>query len=209
MKRFKEDDFNEKIENCDKTENSSTPDVETSYKKFENDGKKDEIITPNMKNFRRIIGGLILVFIACFLIFSNDSSHTNYKSNLKSGKIESINVGDRISKKAVKLQANDFSIDQGNSYGKIELSVWNFADEEDGDYVQVFVNGYSQTEPFAIRHKPIKIEVPDKSIIQVRGIRDGGNNGITYGLFFNKTGETYLNTVPLNLTNTYTLKTSK
>ncbi|WP_187117389.1 hypothetical protein [Clostridium amazonitimonense] len=144
-----------------------------------------------------------------FFIFVNSSGNTKYKETLQSGKIDGVKAGDKLSKDAAKLQPKDFSIDSVNSYGKIELSIWNFADKEDGDYVQVFVNGSPQTEPFAIRHKPVKVEVPDNAVIQVRGIRDGSNNGITYGVFFNKTGETYLNTVPLNATNTYTLKTAQ
>ena len=207
MKRFKEEDFNEeeKIYNVDDQETNPSEDIH--YKRFEEEKKKTDFITPSMKSFRKVIGGLLLVSIAYFLIFSNSSSNTNSKSNLVSGKLEGVKAGDILSKDEVKLEAQDFSIDSANSYGKIELSIWNFADKEDGDYVQVFVNGSPQTEPFVIRHKPTKVGVPDKAVIQVRGIRDGSNNGITYGLFFNKTGETYLNTVPLNAANTYTLKT--
>ncbi|GFZ29880.1 hypothetical protein CSC2_04060 [Clostridium zeae] len=114
-----------------------------------------------------------------------------------------------LSKNTVKLDAKDFTVDTGKSYGKIELSIWNFVDKEDGDYVQVFVDGSPQGEAFSIRHKPVKVSVPDKAVIQVRGIRDGSNNGITYGVTFSKTGETYLNTVPLNAENTYTIKSAE
>ena len=48
----------------------------------------------------------------------------------------------------------------------------------------------------------------DKELIQAKRIRDESFNEITYATFFNKTGETYLNTVPLNSMNTYTIKTS-
>lgn len=215
MKKFIEEDFNEELNNINTEEAVNTPEESgdtssegSSYKRFE-EGKKDDFITPSMKSFRKIVGGLLLIFIACFFIFANNSSDTKYQKNLESGKIDGIKVGDTLSKDAVKLQPKDFSIDLANSYGKIELSIWNFEDDEDGDYVQVFVNGSPQTEPFAIRHKPVKVGVPDKAVIQIRGIRDGSNNGITYGVFFSKTGETYLNTVPLNASNTYTLKTAQ
>jgi hypothetical protein len=208
MKRFKDEDYEEnKIENVNNHETTFSENI--PYKRFQDEKKKDDFITPSMKNFRKIIGGLLIVFIAYSAFFQNNSDVTNYKSNLVSGKLEGVKAGDILSKDTVKLQAKDFSIDTANSYGKIQLSIWNFADKEDGDYVQVFVNGAPQTEPFVIRHKPTNVDVPDKGIIQVRGIRDGSNNGITYGLFFNKTGETYLNTVPLNADNTYTLKNTK
>lgn len=216
MKKFKEEDFTEELEDFNKKENIKSTDKditvsddETSYKRFEDEEKKDDFITPSMKSFRKLIGVLTLAFIAYSFIFLNSTGAINYKSDLESGKIEGIKVGNILSKENVKLEAKDFSIDLANSYGKIELSIWNFANTEDGDYVQVFVNGSPQTEPFAIRHKAVKVGVPDNALIQVRGIRDGSNNGITYGVFFNKTGETYLNTVPLNTSNTYTLKTAQ
>lgn len=202
MRRFNEEEKNNNVNDQETILSEEIP-----YKRFEEEKNKADFITPSMKSFRKVIGGILLVSIAYFLIFSNSSSTINYKSNLVSGKIEGVKAGDILSKDAVKLEAKDFSIDLANSYGNIELSIWNFSNKEDGDYVQVFVDGSPQTEPFIIRHKPIKVGVPDKAVIQVRGIRDGSNNGITYGLFFNKTGETYLNTVPLNAANIYTLKT--
>lgn len=202
MRRFNEEEKNNNVNDQETILSEEIP-----YKRFEEEKNKADFITPSMKSFRKVIGGLLLVSIAYFLIFSNSSSTINYKSNLVSGKIEGVKAGNILSKDAVKLEAKDFSIDLANSYGNIELSIWNFSNKEDGDYVQVFVDGSPQTEPFIIRHKPIKVGVPDKAVIQVRGIRDGSNNGITYGLFFNKTGETYLNTVPLNAANIYTLKT--
>lgn len=225
MKRFNEENFNEdpqpfngqgtinninineeeKINNVNEQEANSSEDI--TYKRFEEKEKKDNFTTPSMKSFRMLVGGLLIVSIAYFAMFVSGGS-TNYKSNLTSGKIDNVKAGDRLSKEAVKLDAKDFSIDSANSYGKIELSIWNFADKEDGDYVQIFVDGVPQTEPFSIRHKPIKVGVPDKAVIEVKGIRDGSYNGITYGVFFNKTGETYLNTVPLNAANTYALKTT-
>lgn len=209
MKRFEEEVFNEEENFYNVNDQKIDTSEDTTYKRFEEEKKKDDFITPSMKRFRKVIGCMILVFIVYFVVFSHSSSATNYKSNLTSGKVEGVNAGTILSKDAVKLEAKDFSIDSANSYGNIELSIWNFVDKEDGDYVQVFVNGAPQTEPFQIIHRPVKVSVPDKAVIQVRGIRDGSNNGITYGVFFNKTGETYLNTVPLNATNTYTLKTTE
>lgn len=71
-----------------------------------------------------------------------------------------------------------------------------------------YVYGKPATESFVIRNKPIKVAVPDKGPIQVKGIRGGSFNGITYAVFFNKTGKTYLNIVLLNAINIYTIKTN-
>jgi hypothetical protein len=188
---------------------SDEPSIEESqYKKLEEKEKKNEYITPVMKTFRMAVGILAIAAIV-YTGFFGRAGAANYKSNLVSGKLDGINAGEMLSKNTVKLDAKDFTVDTGKSYGKIELSIWNFVDKEDGDYVQVFVDGSPKGEAFSIRHKPVKVSVPDKAVIQVRGIRDGSNNGITYGVTFSKTGETYLNTVPLNFENTYTIKSAE
>ncbi|MBK1813339.1 hypothetical protein JHL18_22205 [Clostridium sp. YIM B02505] len=181
---------------------------ETQYKRIEEKEKKNDYITPAMKTFRMVVGMLAIAAIV-YTGFFGRAGAANYKSNLISGKLDGINAGEMLSKNTVKLDAKDFTVDTGKSYGKIELSIWNFVDKEDGDYVQVFVDGSPNGEAFSIRHKPVKVSVPDKAVIQVRGIRDGSNNGITYGVTFSKTGETYLNTVPLNAANTYTIKSAE
>ncbi|GAA0737476.1 hypothetical protein [Clostridium oceanicum] len=212
-KKFKERNLNENpsasfkkrmIRNKDKVKNNK---YERQYEKLSGEEKEDDIITPSMKKFRMLVGALSVVgIIWSFINISVNSGELNYKDSIKVGKIKGIEVGDRLSEKSMKFTPKDFSVKKSGEYGEIELSIWNFSDKEDGDYVQVLVNGTPQTEAFSIRHRVTKIGVPDKSIIQVKGIRDGSNNGITYAVFFNKTGETYLNTAPLNGENIYTLK---
>lgn len=238
MKRFKEDSFEEEDTNIhedernvydkinlneDDSDNAANSSNEykrleddrnndtnpsNAYKRLEDDEKKDNLITPSMKIFRTAIGGVAIAILILYIIFGDAPAHDNYKAHLTSGKISGVNVGDVLTKNTVNLNSKNYTIDTAGSYGKIELSIWNFEYEEDGDYVEVLVNGSPQGVPFQIVHKAVKVSVPDKAVIQVRGIRDGSNNGITYAVFFNKTGETYLNRVPLNATNTYTLKTS-
>ncbi|MPM61275.1 hypothetical protein SDC9_108133 [bioreactor metagenome] len=184
-------------------ENSDISDEEKTYKKFEEKEEKDPYITPKMKKFRTILGILtIVVFVPSLL---QGTPNKSYIDDISTGIIENVNVGDVLSKDAIKLDAKDQSVEVTNGYGNIEVSIWNFAEVEDNDYVQVFIDGVAEGAPFLIRHKPVKISVPDKAVIQVQGVRDGSNNGITYAVFFNKTGETYLNTVPLNGMNTYTI----
>ncbi|MEG0307534.1 MAG: hypothetical protein RSA29_08410 [Clostridium sp.] len=165
--------------------------------------KKDEYINPSMKKFRIVIGGLCLAIFVLFMF--QGTPNKTYKDNLTAGAIENVNIGDILSKEALKLDAKDASIEISNGFGNLEISIWNFVEKEDNDYVQVLIDGVSQGAPFSIRHKPVKVSVPDKAVIQVQGVRDGSNNGITYAVHFNKTGDTYLNTVPLNAMNNYTI----
>ncbi len=212
MKKFNKNIQNEFEELSDTNTKKSKPDEiidkvniyeEDSYKQFKDDEEKDEYITPSMKKFRTVIGGIC---IAMFIFFMFQGvSNQDYRDNLTSGAIENIKVGDILSKENLKLDAKDASIDVASGFGNLEIAIWNFAEKEDNDYVQVFIDGVAQGAPFSIRHKPVKISVPDKGVIQVQGVRDGSNNGITYAVHFNKTGETYLNTVPLNSKNTYTI----
>ena len=174
---------------------------EGAFKEFKEDEEKDEYINPSMKKFRLFIGVLCLVT----LFMSGSLPNTDYRNNLASGTIEGVNAGDILSKDSLKLEAKDALLEITKGFGNIEISIWNFSEVEDNDYVQVFIDGVAQGAPFSIRHKPVKISVPDKAVIQVQGVRDGSNNGITYAVFFNKTGETYLNTVPVNMMNTYTI----
>ena len=183
----------------------SEPKEENLYKRFDEEKEeKDDYITPSMKRFRTSIGIICLVLAVTVGIF-HKKVNESYRDNLTSGYLENVNAGDILSKEALKLDAKDESIEVANGYGNLEISIWNFSKVEDNDYVQVFIDGVAQGGPFSIRHKPIKISVPDKAVIQVQGVRDGGNNGITYAVHFNKTGETYLNTVSLNAKNSYTI----
>ena len=209
MKKFNENIQNEFKEIGDTNTNNLKIDEsidtheEDSYKQFKDEEEKDEYINPSMRKFRTVIGGICIVMFIFFMF--QGVSNQDFRKNLTSGAIENVNAGDILSKNNLKLDAKDASIDVLNGFGNLEISIWNFAEKEDNDYVQVFIDGVAQGAPFSIRHKPVKISVPDKGVIQVQGVRDGSNNGITYAVHFNKTGETYLNTVPLNSMNTYTI----
>lgn len=212
MKRFKD---NNKIELDNQSdmnlykENENSEGIQTDidehlYKRFEDEEERDEYINPSMKKFRKVVGGLFLGMFILYGMFSYTSNEA-FRGNLTSGSIENVAEGDLLSKEALKLDPKDATLEVIGGFGNLEISIWNFSEVEDNDYVQVFIDGVAQGGPFSIRHKPVKVSVPDKGVIQVQGVRDGSNNGITYAVFFNKTGETYLNTVPLNAMNTYTI----
>lgn len=212
MKRFKD---NNKIEldnqsNMDlykKNENYEDIPTDTDehlYRRLEDEEEIDEYINPSMKKFRKVVGGLFLGMFIFYAIFSYKSTEA-FRDNLTSGSIENVAEGDLLSEETLKLDPRDATLEVTEGVGNLEISIWNFSKVEDNDYVQVFIDGVAQGSAFSIRHRPVKVSVPDKGVIQVQGVRDGSNNGITYAVFFNKTGETYLNTVPLNAMNTYTI----
>ncbi|HEY8529827.1 MAG TPA: hypothetical protein VIL22_09110 [Paenibacillaceae bacterium] len=101
------------------------------------------------------------------------------------------------------VQPVDYTIRHQSQDESTRIWVWDYA-AEDGDYVQVLVNGTSLTEPFMIKHKPRAFTVPATGDVQIRGIRDGGG-GITYAVHFELNGTTYLNGAPPGEDNTYTL----
>lgn len=216
MKRFNENaptDFDE-VNAVQLNDEKDTANIEVNeenislegeeFKQLENNEVKEQYINPAMKRFRTIIGAMIILALLSTSII-NPQYKKVFKDNLSSGAIENVGVGDIMSKESLKLEPKDATVEITNGFGNLEISIWNFAEKEDNDYVQVFIDGVEQGAPFSIRHKAVKISVPDKAVIQVQGVRDGSNNGITYGVQFNKTGETYLNTVPLNAMNSYTI----
>ena len=203
LNRYEDDNL--QLEEVDETEaDKPIESKEEIFKKLDDKEEKDQYINLSMKKFRTIIGAACLVFMV--LSFTSiGGSKKALKDNLSSGSIENVSAGEILSNDSVKLEAKDETVKISNGYGNLEISVWNFVQKEDYDYVQVFIDGSPVSEPFAIRHRPVKISVPDKAVITVQGVRDGSNNGITYGVSFNKTGETYLNMVNSNGTNTYTI----
>ena len=203
LNRYEDDNL--QLEEVDETEaDKPIESKEEIFKKLDDKEEKDQYINLSMKKFRTIIGAACLVFMV--LSFTSiGGSKKALKDNLSSGIIENVSAGEILSNDSVKLEAKDETVKISNGYGNLEISVWNFVQKEDYDYVQVFIDGSPVSEPFAIRHRPVKISVPDKAVITVQGVRDGSNNGITYGVSFNKTGETYLNMVNSNGTNTYTI----
>lgn len=163
----------------------------------------DEYIDPYMESFRKVIGGLFLVMFIFYMFLPMPNEV--FKDGLTSGVIDNVAAGDLLSEEALKFDPVDCTIEVASSYGDLEIAIWNFASKEDNDYVQVFIDGVVSGAPFSVRNDSVKIKVPEESVIQVQGVRDGSNNGITYAMNINKTGKTYLNTVSLNEINNYTI----
>jgi hypothetical protein len=84
------------------------------------------------------------------------------------------------------------------------MLVWDYA-AEDGDMVQVLVNGSPMEEAFTIMHGAKVVRVPTGANISVIGTRDGGG-GITYAVNFPEAGRSMVNGVQTGETNQYSLR---
>ncbi|TGK12374.1 hypothetical protein EHO60_08985 [Leptospira fletcheri] len=143
--------------------------------------------------------GIALAFIgvAYFLISpeSRKISSNQTLENTRPGLILAAND-------SVNLIAKDFKVELPKSSDrKYEMLIWDYANE-DGDVVEVLVNGKSLGPPFMIKHKPnvFYIEVP--STIQVKGVKDGVG-GISYAAYFSGGNLTYFNLAPVGGLNNF------
>jgi hypothetical protein len=167
-----------------------------------------DVMDADKRGFRFFTGLVCAALLVLTVMFGPRASRNDLETVLK-GVAAGVSPGTRMVQEDPQMEPGDYMVavpDEGG--GPVELSIWDFADE-DGDYVQVFVDGRPRTDPFAITHRVTKVRVPSKGVIQVRGIRDGKGNGISYAVFFNKTGETYFNIAPLGGANTYTVQTAR
>lgn len=209
--RFKnEEKKRESFDKFNDIEDAKAPEVKRINQE-ENDKKSlfYKPITRGQKLLRMFLGGFLIAAIIYSGIATSSPNvdrtvvEKGYSTNVKVGSIVNSNQLSGLSVKSQDYQVTN--ADDGS--GSVELAVWDFKGEGT-DYVQVFVDGVPKTNPFLISKKVVKVKVPSKATIQVRGISDGNNNGITYALTFSKTGETFFNLVPVNASNTYTIKTS-
>lgn len=164
-------------------------------------------LTPAQKHFRTFLGTIVLVLMVGGMIFSmNTASGTLNAALIQKGSAPGVKPGATYSTSKIYAPQKNYTVTVQNG-GEIQLSVWDYLGSN-GNYVQVFVDGKALTNAFMISDKAVKVSVPSKGLIQVRGISSPNNGTISYALFFNKTGETYFNMVPLSGENTYTLKTA-
>lgn len=112
-------------------------------------------------------------------------------------------AGTKILEKDDNYIGGDLTITHSDTSDETTLYIWDYA-AEDGDYVQVLVNGEAIGEPFMIKNKPATYTVPSVGEIQVIGTRDGGG-GITYAVYYTLNNTTYFNGMNEGGSNTYTL----
>ncbi len=160
-------------------------------------------------SFKRFGGVSIAVFIIFMMVWfmlpskSVDTSEAAVKA-LNDRTSSSLLAGAVLLQKDENIGQQDYTITHQSQVPDTKIWVWDYA-AEDGDYVQVLVNGTPAGDAFMIKHKPRELNVPAIGEVQVKGIKDGGG-GITYAIRYDVNGTNYFNSAPQGEFNTYTLQ---
>ena len=154
------------------------------------------------------ITGLVLagLFVASIFFMPTSSSVNTSEQAIQAleNRISTqLPIGVRILSKDENLAGQDVTITHSSPSDENKIHIWDYA-AEDGDYVQVLVDGVAICEPFMIKNEPVVFTVPATGEIQVLGIRDGGG-GITYAVHYDVNGTTYFNGTDVGNGNRYTL----
>jgi hypothetical protein len=104
----------------------------------------------------------------------------------------------------VRQQPKDHVIEFKNGVKRTSILIWDYA-AEDGDQVEVLVDGQPFHGPFVIRHAPVAVDVPVGAVVEVRGVVDGGGGGVTYAINFPDLRRSFTNGVEPGSGNKYTL----
>ncbi len=152
--------------------------------------------------------GLILMtlFAASIFLLSSSSSVNRTAEAvqaIESGMSTQLPIGVRILTNDEMLAGQDLTITHSSLSDESKIHIWDYA-AEDGDYVQILVDGVAIGDPFMIKNKPAVYSVPTTGEIQVLGTRDGGG-GITYAVHYEVNGTTYFNGTDVGDGNLYTL----
>jgi len=184
--------FGSKMEPEDDIDDNNPDDRESARK------KQDK----HLKSFGILC---IAVSIAMFVFTGTTTVDTSEaaKRALEEGLSTTLSVGTKLLSEDKNIGQKDYTITHQSNQDETKIWVWDYA-AEDGDYVQVLVNGSPATEPFLIKNKPKEIKVPTTGDIQIKGIKDGGG-GITYAVHYEVNNTNYFNTAPEGEFNTYTL----
>lgn len=156
-------------------------------------------------------GGLVFIasFIAiCFLLShisgaSSINTSEEAKLALENHVSTELAIGVQISTEDEYYAGQDLTITHSSPSDETVIHVWDYA-AEDGDYVQILVDGVAIGDPFMIMNVPVEYTVPSVGEVQVLGTRDGGG-GITYAVHYEVNGTTYFNGTDVGNGNLYTL----
>ncbi|MDQ0089527.1 hypothetical protein J2T12_002939 [Paenibacillus anaericanus] len=155
----------------------------------------------------KIFGAICMFAIIVPLMISGGSAVVNDSvsaQNALANKVSTaVTAGVVLLSADKNIGAQDYTITHKSTADQTKIWVWDYA-AEDGDYVQVLVNGVPFSDSFMIKHKPRTFMVPAVGDIQIKGIRDGGG-GITYAIRYEVNGTSYFNGTPEGEFNTYTL----
>ncbi|KYG29600.1 hypothetical protein [Alkalihalobacillus trypoxylicola] len=159
------------------------------------------------KKLLKMFGGLTLGISICGFIFFTDLSTVDTSTAAENALTDQVSAelaaGTLLLRNDEELTTMDHNIVHNSAEDETKIWVWDYA-AEDGDYVQIIVNGTPISDSFMIKHKPKEFTVPAVGTVQIKGIRDGGG-GITYAVRYDINGTSYFNTAPINGENTYEL----
>ncbi|ACA56667.1 hypothetical protein FDC45_13950 [Clostridium botulinum] len=185
---------------------------------FDINYKENEVIEENNREIQdksrrkqiekplKIFGIICIIATMAAVIFTDTAevdTSQSAKNALKNKVSTSVSAGIVLLSKDENLESKDYTITHKSNVQNTKIWVWDYA-AEDGDYVQVIVDGTPLGDAFMIKHKPKEFTVPAVAKVQIKGIKDGGG-GITYGVRYDITGTSYFNDAPEGGFNTYTL----
>lgn len=147
----------------------------------------------------------IVALVATMKVSSTESVNTSEEAvkAMETHVSKSLPIGVKLMTNDEFVESTDYIITHSSTSEKTKIHVWDYA-AEDGDYVQVLVNGTPLGDAFMIKNKPVELEVPTVGEVQILGTRDGGG-GITYAVHYDINGVTYFNGTDVGEGNLYTL----
>lgn len=170
---------------------------------------EDERISPFTTRIKKGSAILMIAAIVSLVILGMDSTGRSVDTSVEAEEaIEThmsatLVAGTRLMEKDDNYIGGDLTITHNSDSEETKIWVWDYA-AEDGDYVQIIVNGVPLGDAFMIKNKPVSFVVPSTGEIQVLGIKDGGG-GITYGVYYGLNQMTYFNGMREGGNNLYTL----
>lgn len=173
--------------------------------------RKAQTVSRGPGNLQRLWMGLaaVLLFVAFFVFegMDNTTSSEALKDATANGVVGGVAAGTVLSSsdEQLNLTARDFQVKMKEGTTSSRLLVWDFA-AEDGDVVTIKVNGAVVSANVGLLNKPVAIDVPVPSVIEVVGVKDGVG-GITYGIKIPGAvgNKAYFNVAPEGSANKYTL----
>ena len=153
-----------------------------------------------------ILGAVAIASVIIYaLLFSSASVKTgdDAAAAMETHMSTTLGAGVRLLEKDENMIGQDYTISHSSSDENTTIWVWDYA-AEDGDYVQILVDGSPIGDPFMIKNKAVSFTIPTVAEVQVVGTRDGGG-GITYGVYYELNQTTYFNGMDEGGSNTYTL----
>jgi len=179
----------------------------------ENEKESEKHISDNGSFKKRIKRGswiLLGVAVAGIVLYSKLSTSTSVvqSSSEVDAAIEThistaLGAGTRLLSSDQTVIGQDYTITHDSDDEDTVIWIWDYA-AEDGDYVQILVDGVAICDPFMIKNKAVSYTVPAVGEVQVVGTRDGGG-GITYGVYYELNQTSYFNGMDEGDGNIYTL----